>query len=158
MTWIEIKVEDPRGRELADRHYSRKKKSIGKRGYIPPGERIALWTPGAVWGVCLNRYKGVWRWRNTIFRNETKRLSSELIVEATWMTYDIWEGRYGLPSVQLTTEIDVDATAKRRSRTARPGRCYEFAGWTFVEIRQRKKRTIKHAIWTAPDPLLRFDR
>ena len=158
MTWTEVSAEDPRGRELADRHYSRRAKQIGKRGYVPPGARIVLWMPGAVWSACLNQYDGAWRWRNTIFRNETSALSSSLIVSATWLTYDIWEERYGLPSVKLTTEIDVAATEHRRSRRSMPGKCYQMAGWSFVEIRQRKKRKQRHAIWVAPDPALRFDR
>lgn len=156
--WRRISVEDPRGRELADRHYSRQK--VGARGYMPPGQRIALWTPGAIWGACYNVDPlGTWRWRNTIFRNESPWLTSALVLTATWTTYDEWELEYGkLLEEKLTTEVDVDATADRRSRSARPGRCYEAAGWSFVEIRQRAKRKQRHAILTAPDPALRFDR
>lgn len=156
--WERISVEDPRGAELADRHYSRQ--TIGARGFMPPGKRIALWMPGAVCGVCLNKDPlGTMRWRNTIFRNETRLLSSALIIEATWQTYDEWEDEYDeLPSIPLTTEIDVDATAARRSKRSVPGGCFRHAGWTFVEIRQRVKRTQRHAIYNAPHPSLRFDR
>jgi hypothetical protein len=94
---------------------------------------------------------GTPRWRNTLFRNETATRSSILIESALAATLVEWRRRYlALPVERLTTEVDVDKTAARRSRSARPGRCYEAAGWEFLGIRQRAKRRERHAIWGAP--------
>jgi len=134
--WSHIPIEDPRAAALADRHYSRQ--TVGAKGFVPAGERFALWHEDdggcAVWAVCRNMDPvGTIQWRNTIFRNESAMLSSELIIDATRTTYELWMRRYhALPSEPLTTEIDVAATRARRSRTSPPGICYLKAGWTFV--------------------------
>lgn len=148
--FVVLRNEDARGRELADRHYSRR--TVGARGFMPPGRRFALWRPGVLWCVVWNLDPlGTPRWRNTLFRNELGVRSSHLIRLAWAETCRVWVERYGaLPAERLTTEVDVDATAARRSRSALPGRCYEAAGWEFLGIRQRAKRRIRHAIWAAP--------
>lgn len=142
--WSRIDVEDPRGAELADRHYSRQ--TVGARGYMPPGLRFALWYDDAhgpsqwgrsgcaLWGVVYNLDPtGRPRWRNTIFRNESAWCTSWLILRATEATYPVWISRYKvLPSIPLTTEIDVDATSSRRSKRNEPGHCYLVAGWREV--------------------------
>ncbi len=151
MSWIVLANEDPRGRVLADRHYSRQ--TPGARGFMPPGRRFALWRPGVLWCVVWNLDPlGAARWRNTLFRNESRIRSSDLIRSAMLATIDEWRRRYdALPIERLTTEVDVDATAGRRSRSSLPGRCYEAAGWEFLGIRQRAKRKERHAIWAAPE-------
>lgn len=82
----------------------------------------------AVWGVVenLDPAGGV-RWRCSIFRNECRALlSSDLIREATSITFEHWIDRYGsMPSVPLTTEIDPKKTRPKRD----PGRCFLRAGW-----------------------------
>ena len=93
------------------------------------------------------------QWRNTIFRNESGTLSSELIREATRTTFEIWARRYGaLPAEDLTTEVDIAATRRRRSRHARAGRCYELAGWLFVRELDPGHGRPARAIWRAPRP------
>lgn len=148
--WIVLANEGPRGGELADRHYSRQ--TVAARGFMPPGKRFALWQPGVLWCVVWNLDPlGTPRWRNTLFRNETAARSSILIESALAATLVEWRRRYlALPVERLTTEVDVDKTAARRSRSARPGRCYEAAGWEFLGIRQRAKRRERQAIWGAP--------
>ena len=70
--WSHIPIEDPRGREIADRHYSRQ--TPGARGYVGPGERFAFLHDGddgkrALWAVCRAMDPvGNMQWRNTIFR------------------------------------------------------------------------------------------
>lgn len=66
---------DKQGRELADRHYSRRK--VGSPQFMPPGQRFVLIAPGAVWGwwrphpssgiKAMNKLDG---WTCAIFRNE----------------------------------------------------------------------------------------
>lgn len=64
-------------------------------------------------------------WRNMLFRNLGAGLSSDLILEATEMTYREWVVRYGeMPAERLRTEVDV-----KRVRSSNPGFCYMKAGW-----------------------------
>jgi hypothetical protein len=64
-------------------------------------------------------------WRNMMFRNLGAGLSSDLIREATEMTYHLWRTRYGnLPSERLRTEIDL-----KKVKSSNPGFCYMKAGW-----------------------------
>ena len=116
--WSHVPVEYPPARELADRHYPRQTK--GATGILAPGERFLLWhqDPGgaAAWGVVRNRFRGRYRWRNSLFRNESAERSSSLIRAATADTYAMWERRYlQLPTERLTTEVDIEATAGGRS-------------------------------------------
>ena len=141
--WRHVPIEDPRIAELVDDedHYSRQTK--GAKGAIGPGWRFALWHDGprggAAWGVVLNRFRGQWFWRNSLFHNSSGTLSSELVAEATRLTFELWERRYkSLPEVALTTEVDPIATAKRRSKHNPPGHCYLEAGWTFLRETPRE--------------------
>jgi hypothetical protein len=95
--WRHVPVEYPPARELADRHYSRQTK--GADGILAPGERFLLWHQGdghgsAAWGVVRNRFRKQWRFRNSLFRNESRTLSSELIREATKLSFVLWQRRY----------------------------------------------------------------
>lgn len=133
--WRAVVREYAPAARLADGHYSRQ--SIGAKGFIPPGRCIVLWHEGrrgdAVWGCVLNRFRGLWRWRNTIFRNLSGVRSSVLVAAATDTTYTLWIAKYGaLPSVPLRTEIDIEATRVRRSSSSSPGHCYLMAGWSKV--------------------------
>lgn len=138
--WERIDVEDPRARELADNHYSRR--TPGADGIMGPGRRflfgheVTIERVGAIWGVCYAMDPGPgqrYQFRNAIFRNESATQSSSLIVAATALTYDVFKIRYGaLPAEPLTSEIDIEATRARRGRERPPGYCYECAGWTWV--------------------------
>jgi hypothetical protein len=64
-------------------------------------------------------------WRNNMFRNLGPVLSSELIILALVMTYDLWVAKYGaLPPEKLRTEVD-----PRRVKSSNPGCCYKMAGF-----------------------------
>lgn len=82
--WAWARDGDPRGRALADRHYSRK--TGGALLFLGPGRKIVLVAPDgtAVWGALLaeQRKDGQSGWECTIFRNEGPYLSSHLIVLA----------------------------------------------------------------------------
>ena len=70
-----------------------------------------------------------------MFRNEGAGLSSDLIREATGLTYEHWIRRYGeLPEERLRTEIDV-----AKVRSTNPGFCYTMAGWK-IGLTVRGKR------------------
>lgn len=150
--WRHVPVQFRPARELADRHYSRQ--TIGADGILPGGWRFLLWhDAGAAWGVCRNRFRGRWRWRNTLFRNESSTLSSDLIRAATEETYALWLRRYKLlPTERLTTEIDVEATRQRRSRHHRPGHCYLMAGWEWLyDLEPGHGRPLR-SVFAAPLP------
>lgn len=113
---------------FVDRHYSRQ--THGSNQILAPGETLLLEGDRSVWGVVHNFDPGqddTRRWRCTIFRNEGGgRRSSDLIRLATSMTFDYWPRAYGrLPSVPLTSEVDVDKVRHKRD----PGRCFRKAGW-----------------------------
>lgn len=162
--WKHVPIEDPRARALADRHYSRQ--TAGADGFVAPGQRFLLLHEGeqrehdatssglAVWAVVRNRFRGQYYWRNSLFRNESRTLSSDLIRAATEVSLEIWARRYGaLPAEDLITEIDIAATSARRSRWVRPGRCYEAAGWIHVRDLDPGHGRPARAIWRAPRPL-----
>ena len=128
--WVEVRRCDPRAAAIVDRHYSRQ--TPGAPEFMPPGETFVLLTrdEGAVWGACLNLDPvGNLRWRVTVFRREHGALASELIGEATSLTFDRWRERGGLPEVPLTTEIDPRCTRRKRD----PGRCFLRAGWRVLD-------------------------
>jgi hypothetical protein len=73
------------------------------------------------------------RWRCSIFRNEGSRRSSEMIREATSLTFAFWDRHYsGRPKVPLTTEVDPSKVRRKRD----PGRCFLRAGWRTVDERR----------------------
>jgi hypothetical protein len=134
--WSVAPREDSLAAELADGHYSRQ--TPGADGFLAAGRCVVLYHRAArgpaTWGVVHNRDPiGTLRFRNTLFRNVSGTLSSDLIVAATLVTYDEWLRKYGaLPEEPLRTEVDIEATAARRSKHHEPGWCYLCAGWTKV--------------------------
>ena len=69
-----------------------------------------------------------------LFRNLGAGLSSDLIREATSVTYWEWTKRYGaLPPERLRTEIGVG-----QIRSTNPGYCYIKAGWEKGETKRGK--------------------
>lgn len=112
---------------LADRHYSRRK--IGSPQFMPPGQTLILlgMMHDAVWGWWrphprsgLKAINGLDGWTCTIFRNESRMLSSELVLQAEsvlWAMHDC--GPDGL----LTYVWD------RKVQSTNPGYCFQMAGW-----------------------------
>lgn len=144
--WAPVGRHDSFAAELADGHYSRQ--SIGDDQFMPPGQCVAFVHRGdprpsrrrrslgrAVWSAVYNVFRDTWRWRNTIFRNDTTTPSSLLVETATRATRREWLRIYGaLPEQPLTTEIDIEATRARRSKHHEPGHCYRVAGWHEVRV------------------------
>jgi len=136
--WRQVDKFDRRAVDLADRHYSRQ--SHGAWQFMPPGRTLVLlaemWTHAgdcrAVWGVVENLDPvGNLRFRCSIFRNETPWLSSDLIREATALTVERWQSRFGWAgSPPLQTEVDPRAVRRKRD----PGRCFRKAGWREVGL------------------------
>ena len=115
---------DPECAALADRHYSRR--TVGARQFCYSGRKIVL--RDAVGSVVF-----VWMFpdpsmrmdhragfHNTLFRNESSRRSSEIILEAEEFAVRKWGvGR-------AWSFID-----SRKIKSHHPGYCYLVAGWDY---------------------------
>lgn len=133
-------------------HYSRR--TPGSKTFTGVGQEIVLVSicGRAVWACVRQKtpmargtgasrgrdgdtdHRARFLWRNMMFRNLGAGLSSDLIIEATAVTYREWERRYGaLPAERLRTEIGIDAV-----RSTNPGFCYLKAGWERGEKKRGK--------------------
>lgn len=106
---------------LADRHYSRQ--SVGKLKFVPPGESIVLRNAeGTVVFVWLRntvpRYDKQVGVNCTIFRNESARRSSDIIVEAETFAVKRWG------AIRAFTYVDAS-----KVKSSNPGCCFKKAGW-----------------------------
>jgi len=115
---------------LADRHYSRQ--SVGGNQFMPPGRTMVLRDCAGLvvfgWLYQEKRDDGQRGINCSIFRNESDRLSIEIILEAEEMAFAEWNER------RLFTYIDPSKLATRKRRGAEycpwpPGRCFREAGW-----------------------------
>lgn len=129
MRWQESWRADPRGAALADRHYSRQKP--GSRQFVPPGRCVVLRTEAAdaVWVTSwpfAEYVKHAWpgAWVNSLCRNESLHLTSELILEAVAATRWYWPD---IPEMGMVTMVN-----PRKVRSTNPGYCYKCAGFTKV--------------------------
>lgn len=126
--WTRVTKFDPRSAALADRHYSRRK--VGSPQFMPPGQTLILlsdceravfgwWRPDPASGiVAMNGLDG---WTCTIFRNESPRQSSGMILVAEAML--LAEGRGIGPDGFITYVWD------EKVRSTNPGYCFKCAGY-----------------------------
>lgn len=116
--------------ELADRHYSRR--TIGARQFLYAGRKLVLRNAeGTVLFGWLypdedKRQDGQTGFNCVIFRNESGRLASEIILEAEGFADRKW-GRN-----RFYTYVD-----PRRVRGNPPGNCFYRAGWAFRGLSKR---------------------
>ena len=120
---FQTKRTDAACRELADRHYSRQRR--GHREFIGPCEPFVLRNDAGtilfVWTrpkVRLDKQKG---YNCAIFRNESARQSSDIILEAERLVFQHW-GRN-----RLYTYVKPD-----KIHSSNPGYCFKVAGWNHV--------------------------
>jgi len=123
LLWFKVSKFNQEARKIADRHYSRQ--SVGDKQFVAPGETIVLLSYDLkalfVWRKAKYRQdnqKGV---ECTIFRNEGKSLSSDLIKEAEQFAWKRWKNE------RLFTYIDSD-----KIKSTNPGHCFIKAGWKKV--------------------------
>jgi len=141
-TWIEVKDGNNTAREIYDGHYSRHFYADGRNPklFVGPGEKVVLITPEAdalfIWRkfVSANGQQGV---NCSTFRNESERLSSELILEAERFAWYYWPGE------RLYTYVN-----PREIRSTNPGYCFLMAGWRKCGITKWNKLLIleKYAV------------
>jgi hypothetical protein len=128
MNWKVSHRFDPVSRDIADRHYNRRK--VGSPQFVPPGrclvllakDECALWVTSWPFAEFV---KHAWAgaWVNSLFRNEGRTLSSELIRDAVSATRFF----YGEPpALGMITFVNARKVRKKRDF----GRCYLKAGFT----------------------------
>ncbi len=131
--------------ELADRHYSRRKP--GAPQFMPPGQTLCLINAdgSAVWGWWrphpdsgLAAMNGLDGWTCTIFRNESKVRSSELILDAERALIE--SGHDCGPDGLITYVWD------NRVQSSNPGYCFQAAGWA----RQGRSADNRKTLLTKP--------
>jgi len=136
MQWVISNRADQKTREIADRHYNRQK--IGSPQFVPPGRCVVLVTlaKDAFWVTSwpfAQYVKHSWAgaWVCSAFRNESKTLSSLLIIEALAATRFIFGDP---PTNGCVTFVDPSKVRKKRD----PGRCFLRAGFVHAIPPQTK--------------------
>jgi hypothetical protein len=116
---------DPEMAALADRHYSRR--TVGARQFCYSGKKLVLRNAeGTVLFVWMfpdpaMRWDGQSGYNCAIFRNESARLSSAIILEAEGMAVSKWgPGR-------MYTYVNPG-----KIKSINPGFCFKSAGWKHV--------------------------
>lgn len=116
---------DQECRLLADRHYSRR--TPGARQFLYSGRKLVLRDAAGLvvfawmWPDDDKRMDGQTGYNNAIFRNESTRLSSDIILEAEQHAFANWGPN------RLYTYVD-----PRKVASANPGYCYKRAGWLYI--------------------------
>lgn len=135
--WEVVTRTHPIVNALADRHYNRRKSSIGCGKVCGPGKSIVLLGVDhqAAWITYYTTSPddGLDAWRCTLFRNEGQLRASDLIRAAVDLTAELWSTP---PPDGWLTYVD---TAKVEGEV--PGYCFRRAGWkrdrTYTPDRRR---------------------
>lgn len=126
---------DDEMRQLADRHYSRR--TVGAKQFLYSGRKLVLRdTAGLVlfawmWPDESMRMDGQVGYNNAIFRNESDRQSSSIILEAEEAAFEKWGPN------RLYTYID-----PVKVKSANPGYCFKMAGWTYQGLSKGGKHLL----------------
>lgn len=126
---------DDEMRQLADRHYSRR--TVGAKQFAYSGRKLVLRdVDGLVLWVWMfpdatMRMDGQTGYNNAIFRNESTRLSSDIILEAEQHAIARWGPN------RMYTYID-----PTKVRSANPGYCFKVAGWRFLRLSAEGKHLL----------------
>jgi hypothetical protein len=130
---------DDECRQLADRHYSRR--TVGARQFLYSGRKLVLRdADGLVLFAWMYpdpamRMDGQVGYNNALFRNESTRRSSDIILEAERLAVEKWGPN------RAYTYIDPGKIA-----SVNPGYCFKCAGWTFVRRSAEGKHLLEKAL------------
>lgn len=129
--WELTKDGDPLALDLFRRHYSFKESKRVNKQFVGPGEKMVLISHDG---------KAIFVWRKyisddgqtgvncAIFRNESRVLSSDLILEAEQVAWRRWPGQ------RLFTYVNSAAV-----KSVNPGYCFKKAGWASGRIDKKKE-------------------
>lgn len=124
---------DQECRLLADRHYSRQ--SVGNKQFCGNGRKLVLRDARSevlcVWMFQAFRLDRQTGYNCALFRNESSRRSSEIILEAERMAVEKWGPH------RFYTYID-----PRRIASRNPGYCFKVAGWLHVSTTKSGKHLL----------------
>lgn len=146
--WLVSHKYDPDGARLADGHYSRR--TIGSPQYMPPGETLVLVTPegDATWGwwrphptAGIEAMNGLDGWTCSIFRNTSRYLSSELVLEAELELVDA--ERRGDLAGPCGPDGLLTYVWPAKIRSTNPGWCFQLAGWRRDTWTKKRKRLLR---------------
>lgn len=126
---------------LADRHYSRR--TVGARQFMYSGRKIVIRnTEGSVlfgwlWPHDDKRMDGQTGYGCAIFRNESARLSSSIILECERIAFDKWGPN------RMYTYVNPE-----KILSVHPGYCFKQAGWKFLRrAKDGKHLLVKELPW-----------
>jgi hypothetical protein len=125
---------DPELCMLADRHYSRG--TVGAPQFAPPSEDLILRDAlgEVVFGWSLQQFRMdefAGQLNCFIFRNESRRQSSDIILEAEQEAVRKWG------PMSAFTYID-----PARIASVNPGYCFKKAGWRFLRVNENSGKHI----------------
>ena len=118
--------------KIADSHYSRQK--VGSSQFVAAGSPIVLIGESALWVSLKQKFQDHdWKgaWNNTLFKNQSGELSSELIIQACAVTRYYW----GVNPQGIITMIDTKKVRWKRHF----GYCYRMAGFREVGFTKVRK-------------------
>ena len=130
---------------LADRHYSRR--TVGARQFCYSGRKLVLrnaeGTVLFVWmfpdaSMRMDKQTG---YNCAIFRNESPRLSSEIILEAETLAESKWGPNRAYTFIDPRKLHTIKRHGVEFCRWP-PGRCFLEAGWTFAGWTKNAKKII----------------
>ena len=142
-TWRVAHKFDTTGASLADGHYSRR--TVGSPQFMPPGQTLVLvtldelavfgwWRPDPDAGIVpMNGLDG---WTCTIFRNTSRRRSSDLILEAERILADEGHAATCGPDGLITYVWCAKVASPN------PGYCFQRAGWKKTGWSADKKKRL----------------
>jgi hypothetical protein len=113
---------DQECRILADRHYSRR--TIGARQFLYSGRKLVIRNAEGtmvfawIWPQYEMRMDNQTGYNCAIFRNESSRRSSDIILECETMAFDKWGPN------RMYTYVN-----PAKILSANPGYCFKMAGW-----------------------------
>jgi hypothetical protein len=118
---------------LADLHYSRQ--TVGSKQFMPPGRTIVIRDNEGllVFGWLHQQYRddGQEGFNCCIFRNESNRLSSSVILECEGIARDIWGMDRAFTYINPSKLRTLKCHGAEFCRWP-PGRCFLEAGWKLL--------------------------
>jgi len=133
--WSRISKRNKLACKFADNHYTRQKP--GTTQFVAPGRSIVLFREKALWVSLEQKFQDhAWKgaWVNTLFRNESTELSSDLIRQACAVTRFNW----GVNEHGIITMIDTKKVRWKKDF----GYCYLKAGFKEAGITKVHKHLV----------------